>query len=194
MFAVPLAFTAGLLALTLLPRLQAAMALLWSFWGAGAILLVWLGASFARLPRALKTARRRIYLAPPRPQHYIQACCHLTVYAFWGYFWRPVYDFAPLLVGQLLFAYAFDMLLSWSRRETYGLGFGPFPIIFSTNLFLWFIDDWFAFQFLLVARRLCRQGVRPLGTRRQASAHLQPVGVHAGHLLRGAAGHGHDRT
>ena len=90
-------------------------------------------------------------MAPPRPQHYIQACCHLTVYAFWGYYWRPVYDFAPLLVGQLFFAYAFDMLLSWSRRESYGLGFGPFPIIFSTNLFLWFMDDWFAFQFLLVA-------------------------------------------
>jgi hypothetical protein len=43
------------------------------------------------------------------------------------------------------------MLQSWSRRESYGLGFGPFPIIFSTNLFLWFVDDWFAFQFLLVA-------------------------------------------
>ena len=51
----------------------------------------------------------------------------------------------------MFFAYAFDLLLSWSRRESYGLGFGPFPIIFSTNLFLWFVDDWFAFQFLLVA-------------------------------------------
>jgi hypothetical protein len=43
------------------------------------------------------------------------------------------------------------MLLSWSRRGTYVLGFGPFPIIFSTNLFLWFRDDWFYLQFLLVA-------------------------------------------
>jgi Na+-translocating ferredoxin:NAD+ oxidoreductase RnfD subunit len=145
---LPLAFTAGLLALTVLPRLQRSDALLWSFWSAGAVLLAWLALIAVR---AIKDGAPSIYLAPPRPQHYIQACCHLTVYAYWGYFWRPVYDFAPLLVGQLLFAYAFDLLLSWSRRQSYGLGFGPFPIIFSTNLFLWFVDDWFAFQFLLVA-------------------------------------------
>lgn len=147
-FLVPLAFTAGLLALTLLPRVQATRLLFWSFWGSGAVLLAWLAWIAVR---SLKDGAPAIHLAPPRPQHYIQACCHLAVYAYWGYYWRPVYDFAPLLAGQLLFAYAFDLLLSWSRRESYGLGFGPFPIIFSTNLFLWFVDDWFAFQFLLVA-------------------------------------------
>jgi TPR repeat protein len=43
------------------------------------------------------------------------------------------------------------MLLSWSRREDYLLGFGPFPIVFSTNLFLWFKDEWFGLQFALIA-------------------------------------------
>ena len=75
----------------------------------------------------------------------------LAVFVYWGYFWRPVYDHAWLLLGQLLFAYAFDLLLSWSRRDSYTLGFGPFPIIFSTNLFLWFRDDWFYLQFLMLA-------------------------------------------
>src|SRR6202521_742014 len=42
-------------------------------------------------------------------------------------------------------------LLAWSRRDTYTLGFGPFPIIFSTNLFLWFKPDWFYLQFVMVA-------------------------------------------
>jgi Na+-translocating ferredoxin:NAD+ oxidoreductase RnfD subunit len=143
--AVPMAFTAAMLALTFLPRLQVSEHLLWSFWGTGAVLLGWLAIL------AVRGQVSGIHFSQPRPQHYIQACCHLTVYAFWGYYWRPVYDFAPLLVGQLLFAYAFDMLLSWSRRESYPLGFGPFPIIFSTNLFLWFKDDWFAWQFLLIA-------------------------------------------
>jgi hypothetical protein len=50
-----------------------------------------------------------------------------------------------------LFAYAFDMLLAWSRRATYALGFAPFPIIISINLFLWFKPDWFYLQFLMVA-------------------------------------------
>jgi hypothetical protein len=43
------------------------------------------------------------------------------------------------------------MLLCWSRRNTYTLGFAPFPIIFSINLFLWFKPDWFYFQFAMVA-------------------------------------------
>jgi hypothetical protein len=92
-----------------------------------------------------------LVLAGPRAQHYVQALCQLSVYAYWGWYWRPVYDYAWLLVAQLVFAYAFDMLLSWSRRGTFVLGFGPLPIIFSTNLFLWFKDDWFSLQFLLVA-------------------------------------------
>ena len=69
--------------------------------------------------------RPRIVVVPPRPQHYIQTFCHSCVYAYWGYYWPPVYDFFPLLAGQLLFAYAFDMLLAWSRGEDYQLGWGP---------------------------------------------------------------------
>jgi hypothetical protein len=92
----------------------------------------------------------RVRVGVPRAQHYIQSLCQFCVYAYWGWFWPPVYDFAPLLFGQLLFAYAFDMLLAWSREEEYLLGFGPFPIVFSTNLFLWFKDDWFALQFALI--------------------------------------------
>ena len=86
-----------------------------------------------------------------RPQHYVQATVQASVFAYWGYYWRPVYEFLPLLLAQLVFAYAFDMLLAWSRRESYVLGFGPFPILFSTNLFLWFRDEWFYLQFLMVA-------------------------------------------
>ena len=92
-----------------------------------------------------------VRLGPTRRQHYVQAFCQFAVYAYWGAFWSPVYDFAALLLGQLLFAYTFDMLLSWSRGQDYEIGFGPFPIVFSTNLFLWFKDDWFVFQFALIA-------------------------------------------
>ena len=86
-----------------------------------------------------------------RPQHYLQACAHISILLYWGWYWREVYDAAPLIAAQLAFAYAFDALLAWSRRDTYTLGFGPFPIIFSTNLFLWFKPDWFYLQFLMVA-------------------------------------------
>ncbi len=146
-FLTPLALTLGLLLLSFTPRVADNARLTFAFWGAVAVLLVWQGVLFARLSRAGASRGFQVVL---RPQHYLQALVQLTVFACWGWYWRPVYDFAALLLAQLVFAYAFDMLLAWSRGERYVLGFGPFPIIFSTNLFLWFTDDWFYLQFLMV--------------------------------------------
>ncbi|MGE3508645.1 MAG: hypothetical protein AB7N65_07150 [Vicinamibacterales bacterium] len=86
-----------------------------------------------------------------RPQHYVQACAQATVLVYWGWYWRPVFEGLSLLAAQLLFAYAFDMLLNWTQRRAYGVGFGPVPVIFSINLFLWFRPEWFACQLLMVA-------------------------------------------
>lgn len=151
-FATPLALTAGLLALSLVPRVRTNEALTWSFWGATTVLLVWQAVLAWRMQgSAGGRDGYALILALPRAQHYVQSLCQLAVYAYWGWYWSPVYDYAPLLIAQLLFAYAFDIVLAWSRRQDFVLGFGPFPIVFSTNLFLWFKDDWFIFQFALIA-------------------------------------------
>ncbi len=147
-WAVPLGLTLGLLAVSLAPRVQSSAVLTGSFWAAAAALAVWQAVLHLRLR---SESAGRSFRVVVRPQHYLQAAVQLAVFLYWGYFWRPVYDHAWLLVAQLLFAYAFDLLLSWSRREHYTLGFGPFPIIFSTNLFLWFRDDWFYLQFVMLA-------------------------------------------
>ena len=89
-----------------------------------------------------------------RAQHWVQACAQGAVLAYWGYHWREVYDALPLLAAQVAFAYAFDLLLAWSRRGAVTLGFAPVPVVFSINLFLWFKPDWFALQFLLIAAAL----------------------------------------
>ena len=143
---LPLTCTLLLLAVGLLPSAQQNPALRWSFWGAGAALLAWIAALLA-------TARgRRLVLdVVLRKQHYVQACAQSVIFLYWGWYWRDVYASAHLIAAQLVFAYAFDMLLTWSRRDTYTLGFGPFPIIFSINLFLWFKPDWFYLQFVMVA-------------------------------------------
>jgi len=146
---VPLGLTALLFALSLVPRIAEHEALTRSFWGAIAALLAWQGYLLFRMKGAGIVPS--LLLAEPRRQHWIQAICQISVYAYWGYYWRPVYDFAWLLVAQLAFAYVVDLLLQWSRRGSYVLGFGPFPIIFSINLFLWFRDDWFFLQFLMIA-------------------------------------------
>jgi TPR repeat protein len=145
---LPLLFIAGLLAFTLYPPVRQTPRLLWSFLGSGAVLLVWNGVLLASARRRQRVFTLEIVL---RAQHYVQACAHTSIFLYWGWYWRPVYESAYLIVAQLLFAYAFDMLLSWSRRDTYTLGFGPFPIILSTNLFLWFKRDWFYLQFAMIA-------------------------------------------
>ena len=121
-FVVPLALTGGLLALGLLPRVRESGPVAWSFWGAAIGLLAWQGLLAVR---ALGEGARELTFAPPRPQHYIQTCCQLSIYGYWGWFWLPVYDFAPLLIGQLVFAYAFDLLLAWSRARRLSAGLRP---------------------------------------------------------------------
>jgi hypothetical protein len=121
--------------------------LVWSFWAAAGALLLWQAWLFARMRRDPSSPAFTVVL---RPQHYLQACLQLSVFAYWGWYWRPAYEHAWLMVAQLLFAYAFGILLAWSQRQPYALGFGAFPIVLSTNLFLWFRDDWFYLQFVMI--------------------------------------------
>jgi hypothetical protein len=144
----PLLCSFGLLALSTFDSVQQNPSLWWSFIGAAAVLGVWNVALWTRARRAGRTLSFTIVL---RKQHYLQACAQASVLLYWGLYWSPVLDSRHLIAAQLLFAYGFDVLLGWSRRNDYTLGFGPFPVVFSINLFLWFKPDWFYFQFLMVA-------------------------------------------
>ena len=146
--ALPLAFTLLLVSFVLLPAVARSTPLLQSFLGAGAALVA---GNALLLAAALRRGRTFTVEVVLRKQHYLQACAHLSLLLYWGAYWDQVYNSAVLILAQLVFAYAFDTLLTWSRRDTYTLGFGPFPIIFSTNLFLWFKPEWFYLQFLMVA-------------------------------------------
>jgi hypothetical protein len=146
--ALPLAFTIGLAAFGLAPKIRANPALFSAFAAACVALLLWAAALWVQARRAGRTLEIDVSL---RPQHYLQAIAHTSIFVYWGIYWPPIREAAPLIAAQIVFAYAFDMLLAWSRRDTYTLGFGPFPIIYSTNLFMRFRDDWFALQFAMVA-------------------------------------------
>ena len=123
-------------------------ALVRAFVGAGAVLLAWTVVLAVVARRANRTLRVEVVL---RRQHWLQACAQGTVLLYWGWHTPLVYAFLPFVLAQLVFAYAFDALLTWSRRDAWLAGFGPFPIIFSINLFLWFRLDWFHWQFVMIA-------------------------------------------
>ncbi|MFM2125723.1 MAG: hypothetical protein RL328_2174 [Acidobacteriota bacterium] len=119
-----------------------------SYWGAAAVLAAGLALLWWRVT---STGRTLTYEFVPRRVHWVQMIMHSSVYAYWGWYWREVYHEIPLILSQIVFLYVLDMLICWSRRDKWILGFGPIPIIFSTNLFLWFRDDWFYLQFVMVA-------------------------------------------
>jgi hypothetical protein len=144
---LPLVFTFGLAGIGLFPSLRGNPRVFWAFLGVALVLCVW----DALLAATLRQGRKLSLEVVLRKQHYLQACAQGSVLLYWGWHWRPVYDHVPFIVAQLCFAYAFDMLLCWSRRDMYTLGFAPFPVIFSINLFLWFKPDWFYLQFAMVA-------------------------------------------
>jgi hypothetical protein len=144
--ALPISLAAALSAFALVTRQNPV--LVRTFLGFGAGLLLWTALVYMN---ARKKDQLLSIAVDIRRQHWLQACAQTAVLLYWGYHARIVYTFLPFILAQLIFAYAFDALLSWSRRGKYTFTFGPFPIILSINLFLWFRLDWFYWQFALIA-------------------------------------------
>ncbi|MEZ4423006.1 MAG: hypothetical protein R3E98_06340 [Gemmatimonadota bacterium] len=122
--------------------------LLRSCLGAAAAGTVWAAWLFGTARRAGRTLVLSVVI---HRHHWVQALAQAAIYVWWGWHVRIVYAFVPLLVAQVLFAYAVDALLTWSRRERYAIGFGPLPVVGSINLFLWFRPEWFHWQFVMIA-------------------------------------------
>lgn len=144
---LPLGFSALLACFALLPSARENPKVLASILGTAGVLVVW---NAALLLWTRERHRKLILDLVPKKQHYLQACAQGSVLVYWGWYWPPAHAYAPFILAQLVFAYAFDILLGWSRREDYTLGFAQFPVVFSTNLFLWFKPDWIYLQFAMI--------------------------------------------
>ena len=78
---LPLALALSLVLFGALPSTRQSTALLWSFLGAGGVLLAWCVALLIAAHRAQRTLSLEVVL---RKQHYVQACAQLTVFVYWG--------------------------------------------------------------------------------------------------------------
>lgn len=145
---VPLALIGVFLGFVFLPRVRESAGLLQAFLGAGGFLAAWMGILWAGARHWNRSFH--VDLVPVARAHYIQGCVQLCIYMYWGTYWPEVFAEMPLIAAQLVFYYILDALISWSRGRAWRLGCGPLPIILSTNVFLWFKDDWYIFQFLLL--------------------------------------------
>ena len=144
--------------LSFLPRLGQAPSAQVVLLAAAAVFAAWLVWLF----REAAAGRRTLGLKPfIRPPHVVQFFCHSSIYAYWALYWAPVADEVPLILSQVVFAYLLDLCLSWTRRRPFYLSVGPIPIVFSTNLFLWFHDDTYGWQYgLIAAAFLSREFIR----------------------------------
>jgi hypothetical protein len=145
---LPVLFIAPLALLCFLPRIASVPVLQASFAVAVSGLALWYGLLVAR---GRAGGRGFVFEVVLVKSHYVQALVQGSIYVYWATAWPWVKGQALLIVAQILFAYAFDMLLSWTRGRTWRLGFGPIPIMLSSNFFLCFKDDWFYLQFAMIS-------------------------------------------
>lgn len=149
---MPLALPAGLslvlAAFLLSPLVREVPGLFWSFVVAPAALLGWTGYLFAKYRRSPDALKLEVVVRKP---HWMQIPAQGSVFLWWGWHVRSVYEFIPFVLAQLVLAIAIESLFSLTRRKRCVLGMGPVPVILSLNLFLWFHLPWFFFQFAMVA-------------------------------------------
>jgi hypothetical protein len=147
LFLLPVGLILLFFILSFTDRIQSNDILLNTFWSiTGLLILFYAITSFIQL-RKDKQASILIIIAKP---HYVQMIMHLCIFAYWGWYWPQVYDQTVLIFAQLVYVHIFDLCFRWVQGKPFVIGFGRFPIIFSTNLFLWFQDDWFYFQFVMI--------------------------------------------
>lgn len=90
-----------------------------------------------------------------RAHHLLPSALQLAMFTYWSFYWPPVRAHMLLDVPlQLAFGLLFDALWSLTLRRQWEAGFAVFPIVLSTNLFIWFPPDWLWLGFLVVALAL----------------------------------------
>ncbi len=144
---IVLGFLALFLSVLFCPIVNDKPILVRTFLGVAGAMFVWLAALWAR-SRATSDPLRVEFV--PVKSHWVQGCVQFCILFYWGWYVPDVGLESPLIFGQLLYLTMLDALISWSRGRTWRLGFGAMPVIFSTNLLLWFHHDWYYFQFVMI--------------------------------------------
>ena len=81
----------------------------------------------------------------------IQQLAQVSIYVGLSIHWPQMREQLPLTLAQVIFAYQLDIFWVWLKRSPqYRLSLSPTPIILSINLFIWFKDSVFYWQWLLI--------------------------------------------
>ena len=116
-------------------------------------------------PLALLKAMPGTAGPPIKTTHWLPALLQTLLFTYWGLWWPGLATWLPFLAAQIAFGYTLDAAMQWRKWRTIRWGFGPLPIVLSTNLFLQFPLNQFHWQLLAIAvallsRDLIRRGGR----------------------------------
>ncbi len=89
-----------------------------------------------------------------RANHIVQPLCAAVIYLYWGQGFPEAYNHLIHLIPQFLFAYLLKFNLAYIRKKEFVFDFGPIPIVFSLNFFMWFPNEKFYLYYLLIALAL----------------------------------------
>ncbi len=76
-----------------------------------------------------------------QPIQALQPCVQLTILAYWAVYWVELRSHAGPIALHILYCYGLEGVLSWAAGRTWRVTLGVFPVVFSTNLFLYYSPE-----------------------------------------------------
>jgi len=147
-FKIILILHAVLLAFLFFPEIRSNQVLVVSFLGTVILCALWSLLLFSSVSAKKRQLSLNFLLAR---NQWIQLLVQVAIVIAVCMHWSGFTDQLLLIFAQVIFAYIIELLCQFTIRDRVKLGFGPFPIVISINFFIWFKDEYFYLQFLMVA-------------------------------------------
>jgi hypothetical protein len=107
-----------------------------------------MGISVREMPKAIQNIQtlyrpvlvgeRRITWAPFKVSHWLQILVQMSIFTYWGLYYKEVWPHFEQILYQLVFAYMLQGLITRIQKASWELSFGLVPLVLSVNLFVWF--------------------------------------------------------
>ncbi len=118
--------------------------------------LLWEALAIGLTACAIGLAGRGSVIVELKLVHLLPAILQSVIFAYWALYWHGFVELIPSVLLQIALAYAVDALVMLTLLGTWRIGFGPFPIVLSANLFNWFDPDGTA---LLIVAAMCSRAL-----------------------------------
>lgn len=113
-----------------------------------ALLAAWLIALAVRSRRGGPSLDHEVSVAPIQA---LQPMVQLTILSYWAIYWTDLRSHAGFIALHILFCYGLDLAWSWTLGRRWRLTLGVFPVVFSTNLFLYYQPEHMILAYALYA-------------------------------------------